>query len=153
MEIEMLFNSNRWSNVYLDDGLICFVLNNIARYSCAPIIYTCNICLLSMSFIYSNHTMVQTFEWFVVNIITRLLYFNVMQCFFIDLNIPPPDPKIISGSEYFLSGEFFSLNCTVKYQSNSALALAWEIPNHGSKVFELHLWCLFYLNIGKLPTI
>ncbi|CAH2062831.1 unnamed protein product, partial [Iphiclides podalirius] len=51
-------------------------------------------------------------------------------------NIPPPDPKIVGGSEYFLSGDIFSLNCTVKYQSNSALALNWKIPNNGSKVIN-----------------
>ncbi|XP_068627778.1 vascular endothelial growth factor receptor 1 isoform X2 [Battus philenor] len=51
-------------------------------------------------------------------------------------NIPPPEPKLIGGSEYFLSGEVFSLNCTVKYQSNLALALIWETPNTRTKVLH-----------------
>ncbi|CAG5055924.1 unnamed protein product [Parnassius apollo] len=50
-------------------------------------------------------------------------------------NVPPPEPKIIGGLQYYLDGEYFSLNCTVKYQSNSALALIWETPNPTSKVY------------------
>ncbi|KPJ01940.1 Vascular endothelial growth factor receptor 1 [Papilio xuthus] len=49
-------------------------------------------------------------------------------------NIPPPQPRIIGGLPYFLSGETFSLNCTVEYQSNSALALTWRTPNVASKI-------------------
>ncbi|XP_014355905.2 vascular endothelial growth factor receptor 1 isoform X2 [Papilio machaon] len=49
-------------------------------------------------------------------------------------NIPPPQPRIIGGLQHFLSGETFSLNCTVEYQSNSALALSWRTPNVASKI-------------------
>ncbi|KAL4714431.1 hypothetical protein ACJJTC_017726 [Scirpophaga incertulas] len=37
-------------------------------------------------------------------------------------------PIEISASRYFMDGESFTINCSVKYQPNSAIALSWIFP-------------------------
>ncbi|XP_026765009.2 LOW QUALITY PROTEIN: vascular endothelial growth factor receptor 1 [Galleria mellonella] len=49
-------------------------------------------------------------------------------------NIPVDTPKI-HGTEYFLEGETFSLNCTVAYQRNLPVELKWKIPRKMDKKF------------------
>ncbi|KAM3968141.1 LOW QUALITY PROTEIN: PDGF- and VEGF-receptor related [Aphomia sociella] len=47
-------------------------------------------------------------------------------------NKPVDTPKI-QGTEYFLEGETFSLNCTVAYQRNFPVELQWEFPRKDGK--------------------
>ncbi|XP_059061898.1 vascular endothelial growth factor receptor 1 isoform X2 [Achroia grisella] len=49
-------------------------------------------------------------------------------------NIPVDTPKI-QGTDYFLEGETFSLNCTVAYQRNLPVELKWDIPRKVGKDF------------------
>ncbi|CAH0759252.1 unnamed protein product [Diatraea saccharalis] len=41
----------------------------------------------------------------------------------------------IQGQQFFLAGENFTLNCSVKYQLNSPVALSWEVPLNAKSFF------------------